>query len=139
MKKLLLFLWQLPQNIIGLILVAITGAEKITVSYSFGLSFSGYVARRFNKAWSAVSLGYFKIYKTKSHLEWAQCRMHEEGHGRQSIMLGWLYLLAIGLPSLFGNIYDRTAHRKWEAAERKKWYYAQPWEAWADRLGGVTR
>ena len=41
-----------------------------------------------------------------------------------------LYLIVIGLPSAVGNL----LHRK-----IKFDYYKQPWEAWADKLGGVKR
>jgi hypothetical protein len=59
--------------------------------------------------------------------------LHETGHTRQSRLLGPLYLLLIGLPSLIGNIYNRIYHKG------SAWYYKQPWEAWADKLGGVVR
>jgi len=58
---------------------------------------------------------------------------HEQGHSVQSLLLGPLYLLVIGLPSISGNIYDRIRHKG------SAWYYTQPWEAWADRLGHITR
>lgn len=51
------------------------------------------------------------------------------GHVAQSRMLGWLYLVVIGLPSLI-----------WAAVcqERKK-YYNFYTEKWADRLAGIER
>lgn len=48
-----------------------------------------------------------------------------------------VYLLLIGIPSACGNIYDRFFHKKWTSYRRNEWYYKQPWEKWADRLGGV--
>ena len=64
---------------------------------------------------------------------------HEQGHQKQSRYLGWFYLIIIGLPSLLGNIYDRVAHKDWSSKDSIKWYYNQPWEKWADHLGGVKR
>ena len=32
---------------------------------------------------------------------------HEYGHQKQSLYLGWFYLLIIGIPSFLGNIWDR--------------------------------
>lgn len=138
MKKALLFLWQFPQNLLGLAVIAVTGAKKIEYKESVR-DYSGYVARRLNKSWSAVSLGEYRIFKTVKHLEWNNCRMHEEGHSKQSRRLGWLYLIIIGLPSILGNIYDRIFHGKWSVLDRQKWYYSLPWEAQADKMGGVAR
>lgn len=62
---------------------------------------------------------------------------HEHGHQLQSQYLGWLYLIIIGLPSACGNLIDRITHH--QHGSKKCWYYKQPWEAWADKLGGVKR
>ena len=56
------------------------------------------------------------------------------GHGTQSRLLGWFYLLVIGLPSiiwawLYGSVipYTRNGYYKWYT------------EAWADKLAGIVR
>jgi hypothetical protein len=77
-----------------------------------------------------LSLGKY-IFIHQSYGE--KVKDHERGHSVQSRHLGWLYLLIIGLPSLSGNIYSRIKHKD------SAWYYKQPWEAWADELGGVKR
>ena len=126
MKKVLLWLWQLPQNILGLLVILFTGAKYcnkgcwVTTVSRFG-----------------VSLGEYIIFGPGpvSH----DSLKHEHGHQKQSLYLGPLYLLLIGLPSITGNIYDRIAHRYWDFQSRYYWYYKQPWEAWADKLGGVKR
>lgn len=75
----------------------------------------------------AVSLGEYRImFNTPSM---TTCK-HEYGHTKQSRMLGPVYLLFIGLPSVIGNLLNRII---------KFDYYKQPWEAWADKLGGVER
>lgn len=56
--------------------------------------------------------------------------LHEGGHQKQSLYLGWLYLPLIGLPSVIGNLLNRFIPFD---------YYKQPWEAWADKLGEVHR
>lgn len=129
MKNTLLYLWQLPQNLLGLLVILFTKAEKTnafyyrTGRYRFGVSLGKYII------FGAVSDRYVKWQSVK----------HEQGHQKQSLYLGWLYLLVIGLPSAIGNIYDRIAHKYWSYEESEKWYYSQPWEAWADKLGGVER
>ena len=135
--NILLYIHQLPQNIIGLILVLITKASS--VEYSAGKeSVKCYRACRFNKSWSGVSLGKYIVfsgfYQTNK-----TAVSHEYGHQRQSLHLGWLYLILIGLPSFCGNIWDRLAHKKWSRRKRIEWYYKQPWEQWADKIGGVER
>ena len=64
---------------------------------------------------------------------------HEYGHQIQSKRLGWLYLLIIGLPSISFNILDMIIHRNWSPLDRMRWCYKLPWEANADKLGGVDR
>lgn len=129
MNKILLYIWQLPQNLLGLLVILFTKAEKTnpfywrTSKYNLGVSLGRYII------FGAVSDRYIKWQTVK----------HEQGHQKQSLYLGWLYLLVIGLPSVIGNLYDRIAHKRWSYEDREKWYYNQPWEKWADKLGGVDR
>lgn len=126
-KKVLLYLWQLPQNLLGLVVIAFTRAE-------FSSAYDVWETRKYS---FGVSLGRYIIFG--SHFEYIDLK-HERGHQIQSLYLGWLYLLVIGLPSALGNLWDRLAHTPyWTDEERIEWYYKQPWEAWADRLGGVER
>ena len=117
-----MFIWELPQNIVGWLFVKITGAQPVD---------DYFLARRFRKGWAGVSLGKYIIF---SKMPKTNMYEHEHGHQRQSYYLGPLYLLEIGLPSLIGNLIFRI---KWV---RKHFdYYKQPWEACADELGGVVR
>lgn len=120
--KIISFLWQLPQNIMGLLAVVALGAYKDTYESDPAI----YV--HYRGFFSSVSLGGFIIVNGHKYTE--RTVLHEIGHQRQSRILGWLYLPLIGLPSLIGNILHRFI---------KFDYYRQPWEAWADRLGGVKR
>ncbi|MBR6136075.1 MAG: hypothetical protein IKQ22_06290 [Clostridia bacterium] len=133
MKKVLLWLWQLPQNILGLLVILVTNAKYNDISYdevdNFWWAKKG---KRFG-----VSLGNYIIFGPGPVAH--DSFKHEQGHQRQSLYLGPLYLLLIGLPSITGNIYDTIAHRNWSYLAREEWYYKQPWEAWADKLGGVER
>lgn len=136
-KTVVLYLWQLPQNIAGLILTSGSGekevfvcndGEEVNVCYKncfgAGVSLGNYIVL------DPAYKGYLFLDKTVNH---------EHGHQKQSRILGLFYLLLIGLPSALGNIYDRKAHRSWSALDREKWYYNQLWEKWADKLGGVER
>lgn len=115
MKNILLYLWQLPQNLLGLTVIAFTKAEKKGEIYHAD-------GRRFG-----VSLGRYVIFRGFFN---ATDKKHEQGHQKQSFYLGWLYLPLIGLPSVIGNLLNRVIDFD---------YYKQPWEALADKLGGVKR
>ncbi|GHU24761.1 hypothetical protein FACS1894164_12160 [Spirochaetia bacterium] len=84
-----------------------------------------------------VSLGEFILLANRYNETTVK---HEYGHTRQSLMLGPLYLLVIGIPSaVFNNLWDRLFHKKWTSADRSRWYYNRLPEKQADRLGGVVR
>lgn len=119
MKLTLLYLWQLPQNLLGLLfLLFLRGEEGHTlggVSFYYCWGFSG-----------GISLGRYIIlgeYCEKSV-------RHEYGHCIQSKMLGPLYLLVVGLPSLIHAAFCRCKGHS---------YYDVFPEKWADKLGGVRR
>lgn len=89
------------------------------------------IVRRSTKMRGGISLGKYIIVS-----QWSDKMtiMHEYGHCRQSKMLGWFYLLVIGLPSiiwavLYGPIVKPSPNG----------YYKFFTEKWADKLGGVIR
>ena len=111
-----LFIWQLPQNILGFILSR--GCEKAV---------SGGVAYYRWKGPGSISLGDFIIVSSPSVLP------HELGHRKQSMMLGPLYLLVIGLPSLIWCIlHTYTSLNRLD-------YYSFYTEAWAEHNASKTR
>ena len=135
MKYILLWIWQLPQNLIGFFL---TRKYYLKSTVSSDIDFPVYY--KFNFFNSCVSLGDYIIadYWT-AHCKDRNPQKHEYGHHLQSLRLGWLNLLIIGLPLITFNIYDRIFHKEWDYEKRCKWYYSLPWEYWADKLGGVKR
>lgn len=123
MKKIILWIWQFPQNLIALLLLLILRGEKRhalgTIRFYYLSSFPG-----------GITLGEYIIMETKGELT----VRHEYGHVLQSRMLGPLYLLVIGLPSLvhaFLNGYIGCCERAEEG------YYHFYTERWANRLGGL--
>lgn len=135
LKAIVLYLWQLPQNLLGLMVIVCTRAypyERYGVRYYFtkrGLFGDGDV-RDFS-----VSLGSYIIIGRKKMTVSPKVLYHERGHQRQSVVLGWLYLIVIGLPSICGNLYDRLLHTHWDPHTRHTWYHNLPWEHWADKEG----
>lgn len=113
----ILWVWQLPQHLLGLFMVWMYGYET---RYDY-LGAVVHVCRQFP---SGISLGRYIIVKRDKPVTVA----HEYGHTRQSRMLGPLYLPVVGLWSAIRagfNLYP------------KYHYYDGFPEAWADRLGGV--
>ena len=119
MKNALLYLWQLPQNLLGLILRAIYKGNDGT--------YESATVRRSLTMKGGISLGRYIIvnqFSTRTTIA------HEYGHCRQSLCLGWLYLIVIGLPSIL---------HCWLCKCRKHDYADFYTEKWADRLGNVKR
>ena len=130
MREILLWIWQLPQNLLGLILLLFYKREKVyhklngrTFYYTLEMS-------------SGISLGNYIIMNREDREDGMR---HEYGHSVDSRRQGPFYLLITGLPSLLGNIYDRIFHKKWKYSDSSEWYYNQPWEKSADKNGGVDR
>lgn len=120
-----LYIWQLPQNLAGLLLLLILKGETRhrlgNIRFYFLDSFPG-----------GITLGEYIIVGTRQELT----VRHEFGHILQSRYLGPLYLLVIGLPSLVHawlNGYIGCCKRSPEG------YYHFYTEKWADRLGEVKR
>ena len=124
MIEILKFLWQLPQ-----ILVAFIYYQYLR--YRDGIldtcTYQGAVVFIKRKPSGSVTLGdhiFLSPIATDNTIK------HEWGHTRQSLMLGPLYLIIIGLPSIL-----------WAATHKviapNKSYYWLYTEAWANKLGGV--
>ena len=120
----LLYAWQLPQNLLGLLLVAILRPED---AYDYHGS-KVYYSHRMR---GGISLGRYIIIRSYQLNDGAKTERHELGHSMQSRMLGWLYLFVIGIPSILWAA--------WWNEGRNRSYYSFCTERWADRLGGVER
>lgn len=129
-KEILLYIWQLPQNLIGLFLLLIYQKEKVYHRLN-GRTF--YFTKEMP---SGISLGNYIIMNKEDKEDGMR---HEYGHSVDSRRWGPLYLLVIGLPSILGNIYDSIFHKNWKFSDSCEWYYNQPWEKSADKNGGVDR
>lgn len=73
----------------------------------------------------SVSLG---KYVFLSYMASDRIKLHEIGHTKQSLMLGPLYLLVIGIPSILWAAMHKTVAPK----KDYYWFYT---ERWADKLG----
>lgn len=86
-KKILMWIWQFPQNIIGLLLLLFNKGEKKhnlnDITFYYDDNFPG-----------GITLGEYILVGSKTVVR------HEFGHVLQSRILGPLYLFVIGIPSI---------------------------------------
>lgn len=122
-----MYLHQLPQNLLGFALyLYYQGYEEMRQ-----VGYNDVVVVKSPKMRGEISLGQYVIVSRDANLETIY---HESGHCRQSQILGWLYLIVIGLPSII-----------WAALYgipkiRERWsYYDFYTERWANELGEETR
>lgn len=116
----ILWVWQLPQNLAGLLYKLILRGEKRMLSQR-GSFF--YVAPTMS---GGVSLGNFIFLSERSGLR-EPVYDHEFGHCIQSRILGPLYLLTIGICSgIHALTYNGTGN-----------YYTFWTEKWANKLGKI--
>lgn len=114
---LLLFIWQFPQIVVG---------------YIVKLLLAGRMQRRignvriYSWAWrSGVSLGWFCFVPENAPLRMLS---HEYGHMRQSLYLGPLYFIVVGIPSfVWACLYGMRI----VSGD----YYRFYTERWAEKLG----
>jgi len=131
LKEIVLWIWQAPQNMLGLFLIMYYQHEK---EYH---RFNGRTFYYTTEMPSGISLGNYIIMNREDREDGMK---HEYGHTIQSRILGPLYLLIIGLPSGTYNIIDRLIVEPKLGWERScEIYYNMPWEHWADKLGSVER
>lgn len=126
MKKILYFIWGLPQNIIGLIMFL--SLKHLAVKQE---KYNHTTVLFFNKNLGAVSLGMFIFVFSNFGESTDYVVRHEFGHSLQSIILGPLYLLIIGLPSIIWAGFFDNYRRKHKIS-----YYDFYPERWANKLGG---
>lgn len=134
-KRALLLIWELPQNILGALLFIFFAvfSDSVILDDDDSLEMYSPMMR------GAISLGIFRVYAYKYLGNGARyvelVRKHEkEGHRKQSMMLGPLYLIVIGLPSLVWAALHSYVKRLGAVD-----YYSFYTERWADRLAGVKR
>ena len=129
-KEILFWIWQFPQNLLGLFMLLLYRHEKEYHRLN-GRTFYYTTEMR-----SGISIGNYIIMNREDKEDGMK---HEYGHSIDSRRWGPLYLLIIGLPSLLRNIYDGIFHKNWKYSDSSEWYYNQPWEKSADKNGGVDR
>ena len=119
-------LWQFPQNMLALYIEGVL----CQAAHREGKA-DGNIIIMNTVLPSAMSLGDYLFVSPMSSQKSIQ---HECGHSKQSDILGPLYLIVIGIPSLLHNIIHYLCSKigiKWN-------YYSFYTESWANKLVGIT-
>lgn len=119
------FIWQFPQNVLALYIEGVLCMAAKRRGKLDGVNLI--VTDVFGKEFSLGEYIFITSYTTFDIIK------HEYGHSKQSLILGPLYLIVIGIPSLLHNIVHYLCYKigiKWD-------YYKFYTEAWANKLGKV--
>lgn len=119
----LLFLWQLPQNLVALFMFI--GLKDLKL-----ISYDRYhYCFKAKNMKGGISLGSFSFVSPYNADKPAVVAHESVGHVKQSHILGPLYLLIIGLPSiLWAALYKTLGYKN---------YYIFYTESWANKLAGI--
>ena len=120
------WLWQFPQNMLALCIEGILCKAAYREGRADGNTIIVNIVLP-----SAMSLGDYLFVNPMSSQKTIQ---HECGHSKQSDILGPLYLIVIGIPSLLHNM----AHYLCSKIGIKWNYYSFYTESWANKLVGIT-
>ena len=126
--SMLAYLWQLPQNIVGIIV-------RLFYEQTNSLLYKDKTVRVCKTFPGGISLGDTVIVRKFPHdtKTWNTVK-HEWGHTRQSLYLGPLYLFIIGIPSLIWATFYQ-----YDSSNPNGYYTEFYTERWADKLGNVQR
>jgi len=124
-KRKIFLLWEFPQLLLSLALFAAL-KKKISGSLNYRDTII-YFVRGFP---GGISLSYI-VFLNSSYIDRPDVIKHEYGHSRQSLMLGWFYLIVVGIPSIL-----RSAIWNIKKLAGEDYYNKFP-ENWANRLGGL--
>lgn len=118
-KNIVEYVWQLPQNLCGIIW---RGVKKNDIIARVGSTDASEVDAQIYlmKFGGGLSLGKY-IFISQTYKDQSLIIKHECGHVRQSKILGPLYLLVIGIPSILHAYLNRYIGCCWK--EGKYSYY----------------
>ena len=118
-----LFAWQLPQNLVGLCIMPFMGKMRLIAHRNYCFCFEG------KKMLGGISLGSF-AFVSRSMSKQPEVIAHEiDGHTVDSKIFGPLYIFIIGIPSLLWA--------KFRNREKHPNYYVFYTEKRANNFAGV--
>ena len=127
------WIWQFPQNLCGIVyrtclkdrLIA-----SITNDYIKGVEAEAYL----KKSKGSITLGKY-IFIYQNYRDVTDTIRHECGHVKQSLILGPLYLIVIGIPSILHAALNNYIGC---CKKHKKGYYHFYTESWANKLMDIN-
>lgn len=131
--NILLFIWQLPQNLCGIIYKYISRDNRISIienNDSRSVSAKVYL----QKSSGGVTLGQY-VFINQDYTDKDIIIKHECGHVKQSKILGPLYLIIIGIPSILHAMLNNYIGCCWKNGEYN--YYHFYTEKLANKLMGI--
>lgn len=132
MKKFIVdWIWQLPQNLLGILWRRIKKDSIILEISNEDIRDVGAIAYLI-KAGGAVTLGKY-VFISQTYRDQSMTIKHECGHVKQSKMLGPLYLIVIGIPSIL-----HAWLNDYIGCDKKKGYSHFYTEKWADKLMNIS-
>ena len=142
--KILLAVWQLPQLFVGLgvlIYLKWKGRNFIRdIIESWGierLPGHSYPESLVYRVGFRIGVSFGPIVFLDRLAPYASVR-HELGHSGQSLILGPLYLIVVGIPSFIMSLMSSFSYRH-SSGKFYAGYYKRFPENWADWIGGVKR
>ena len=123
------YVWQLPQNLLGMLYKDCISDNIITRVNCDATDYECYLTRN----GGGVTLGRY-IFVNQNYTDLSNVILHEIGHTKQSRILGPLYLIIIGIPSI-----SWAGLRRLIPALKKINYYSLYTENWANKLMGLNK
>lgn len=112
----LLFIWQIPQNLVALVMLPFLGSLKKVCYRNYCLCYSGEYMR------GGISLGNFAFVSERLATKELDVAHEVDGHTVQSKILGPLYVFVIGIPSiLWAWLRNKEKHPNYYAFYTEKW------------------
>lgn len=133
LKAIIMFIWQLPQNIVALLLLLFSRSKSkqfVTLQNNSGKLY--YYRVSILPKYSAISLGNFILVANVYSIV-PEIILHEYGHQLQSRKLGPLFLIAVGIPSFIRAIVKKILKKD------SIWYMSGYPEHWANKLAGLVK
>ena len=119
----LLFVWQLPQNLVALAIMPFMGGLRKVGYRNFCVGLTG---NRFPSKAGGISLGSFALFNPDTARDEFTIRHEMDGHTVDSKIFGPLYLFVIGIPSILHSIFHKRGD-----------YYDFYTERWANKHAGI--
>ena len=123
------YVWQLPQNLLGMLYKDCISDDIITRVNCDATDYECYLTRN----GGGITLGRY-IFVNQNYTDLSNVILHERGHTKQSRILGPLYLIIIGIPSI-----SWAGLRRLIPVLKKINYYSFYTESIANKLMGLNK